>query len=118
MFRKIWLRVFYNKDVFDFLNTINIDFNNAFFYFGPPYIYRHSDYFTKWTKVENDKLINYIVKNNLKFIYSNWYESPWRKNEEIEQLINKFKIKKLQHSYNVGANEKNCNSIVECLIFA
>ncbi|QZX49294.1 Dam family site-specific DNA-(adenine-N6)-methyltransferase [Mycoplasma sp. E35C] len=108
---------FYCMDVFDFLSKKSLNLKNTFYYFDPPYINRYSDYFTNWTKKENDELIKIILDNKIKFIYSNWLESEWRKNNEIERLTKNFKIQKIEHFYHVGAKIENRNLIVECLIY-
>lgn len=104
-------------DVFDFLANKCSPIKNAFYYFDPPYIDRYSDYFTQWTKNENDKLTNIIIGNNSKFIYSNWLENKWRVNNEIDCLTKKFKMERIEHFYYVGGKTSNRNSISECLIF-
>lgn len=108
---------FYCMDVFEFLTEKCKNIANIFYYFDPPYIDRYSDYFTQWTKEKNDKLTNFIVSQNNKFIYSNWVENRWRKNNEIDFLQSKFKIEKINHFYYVGGKIENRNNIVECLIF-
>ncbi len=108
---------FYCMDVFEFLNTKAFQIKDAFYYFDPPYIDRYSDYYTQWTKVENEKLTKIIVDNNIKFIYSNWLENKWRVNSEIHLLTKMFKTERIEHFYYVGAKTDNRNAISECLIF-
>lgn len=108
---------FYCMDVFDFLKNKCSSIKNAFYYFDPPYIDRYNDYFTKWTKKENNNLTKIILDNNIKFIYSNWLENRWRVNDEISYLTKKFKFKKVEHFYHVGGEVANRNYIFECLIY-
>ena len=104
-------------DVFEFINSKCLNVKESFYYFDLPYIDRYSDYFTQWTKKENKMLIDFIINNNIKFIYSNWLKNKWRTNEEITLLKEKFKIELVEHFYYVGGKLENRNSMIECLIF-
>lgn len=91
---------------------------NVMFYFDPPYIKRHSDYFDKWTEEVNAEFFNTLRTSNSSFLLSNWYENAYRKNDD---LINSFdesiyNINKINHTYQIGAKEMNRNEIIECLI--
>ena len=108
---------FYCMDVFEFINRKCLNVKASFYYFDPPYIDRYSDYFSQWTKKENNLLIDFIINNNIKFIYSNWLKNKWRTNEEITLLKEKFKIELVEHFYYVGGKLENRNSMIECLIF-
>lgn len=91
---------------------------NVIFYFDPPYIKRHSDYFDKWTEEINEKFFKTLKMTKSTFILSNWYENAYRKNTELIELFDEehFDICKILHTYQIGAKEKNRNEIIECLI--
>lgn len=91
---------------------------NAIFYFDPPYIKRHSDYFDKWTEEVNSNFFNTINNSTSNFVLSNWYENAYRKNEDLISTFNEndYIINKISHTYQIGAKEINRNEIIECLV--
>lgn len=91
---------------------------NAMFYFDPPYIKRHSDYFEKWTEDINSEFFNILNTSNSKFLLSNWYENAYRKNDDLINIFNEseYNINKISHTYQIGAKEINRNEIIECLV--
>ena len=103
----------------DWEETIN-KFSNteAVYYFDPPYIARNATYFDEWTDEKNDMFFKKIKKLNGTFVLSNWYENYYRKNLS---LIDNFPVDEyifnfIEHFYYVGGEEKNRNSISECLV--
>lgn len=104
----------------DWMETYNKFKNkkNVLFYFDPPYIKRYSDYFDQWSENTNTIFFNTLKNTNCKFLLSNWYESSYRKNENIIEIFseNKFVIHKINHFYHVGGKEKNRNEIIECIV--
>ncbi len=100
----------------DFTDTIKIANSNDFIYCDPPYIARHSDYFTQWD-IEKEKLLYlYLRKSNSKFILSTWHSNRFRENEVIKNIWDDFNIETREHFYHIGAKEENRNSIKEALL--
>lgn len=96
----------------------NIDKPNALFYFDPPYIKRHTDYFERWTEESNKELFKKLKNTKINFLLSNWYKNQYRENEILIKNFQEedFIIHKINHFYHVGGKESNRNQIIECLI--
>ena len=108
--------VFYNLDYKKLLNNINIKPEDII-YCDPPYINRHSTYFTNWTEKDDIKLFNILSNLNCKFILSNWYSNKFRVNEFICDLYKDYNKCIINHKYFVGGNINNINSIKEMIVY-
>ncbi len=98
----------------DFEETIKKTTENDLIYCDPPYIMRHSDYFTSWDIEHEKRLCKSLV--NSKFILSTWHSNKYRKNEAIQTIWDKFRIVTREHFYFIGGKEDNRNTMLEALI--
>jgi DNA adenine methylase len=93
----------------------NIDTEDLI-YCDPPYIGRHVDYFDSWNEDNEIKLHKYLIKNNVKFIFSTWHSNEYRKNIYIESLWKDLQIYTKEHFYHVGGSEDNRKPMLEALL--
>lgn len=98
-----------------FENIFNEITENDFIYLDPPYINRHDGYYDQWSNEKAELLAELTQKSPAKFAFSMWYQNKYRKNDHID-LWTEGSLYKQEHFYHVGANEKNRNSMTECLI--
>ncbi len=109
--------VFECSDWKDTVDKFSDNVSNIF-YFDPPYVARNATYFDEWTQEKNDEFFNIIKSIKGKFVLSNWYENSFRKNDSLINCFNEneFTFDFIDHFYYVGGEEKNRNSICECLV--
>lgn len=109
---------FFHGDVLDTLN--NIKFNNkTLFIFDPPYILETQAYCNNSYNKEYDKdIFNFIVDNNINFIYFNFLKRNGIIYQELLDFINnnKFEYVQLNKKSNAGQNRKNTSIITEILV--
>lgn len=87
-----------------------------FLYFDPPYIGRHTDYYSSWVDKDEDELFNQLLSTPAKFILSTWHSNRYRHNAVLEQHAAQFAILTKEHFYHVGASEDNRNSMLEAIV--
>lgn len=87
-----------------------------FFYFDPPYIGRHTDYYNSWSDEDEKDLFEYLVSTPTKFILSTWHSNQYRRNPWLNKYANHFVIYTKEHFYHVGAKEDNRNSMTEAIV--
>ena len=87
-----------------------------FIYCDPPYIDRHSDYFSVWSEAKERQLHRILSATKAKFILSTWHSNQYRENAYIKELWSDFDISVISHFYHLGASESNRNEIKEALV--
>lgn len=109
---------FISCDWKDLLQYNDFPCKTLFFYFDPPYVERHSTYFDAWTEEKNEEFFSFISSLESDFILSNWLSNAYRENDHIKTHFEngRFNVLTIEHFYHVGAQEKNRNAILECLI--
>lgn len=87
-----------------------------FIYCDPPYIDRHSDYFSVWSEAQERQLYKILSVTKAKFILSTWHSNRYRENIYIKELWSDFDMSVISHFYHLGASESNRNEIKEALV--
>lgn len=100
----------------DFREVIEMAGADDVIYCDPPYHGRHTDYFNKWTELEEKTLFELLSKTKAKFILSTWHHSSYRKNESIEKYWSEFHLLTKNHFYHAGGKIENRREIVEALV--
>ena len=100
----------------DFIQTIGMATEEDLVYCDPPYIGRHTDYFTEWNEMQERKLESALYLLSSKFILSTWHSNAFRTNEFIELFRSKYYIETRAHFYHIGAKERNRNAMLEALV--
>lgn len=88
-----------------------------FIYCDPPYIDRHSDYFSVWSAEKEAKLYEILCATKAKFILSTWHSNRYRENAYIGKFWSNFHTNIISHFYHLGASESNRNAIKEALVW-
>ena len=99
-----------------FIQTISAATKNDLVYCDPPYIGRHTDYFTDWDEIGEKKLESILYFLSSKFILSTWHSNAFRTNEFIDRFWSKYYIETRTHFYHIGAKERNRNAMLEALV--
>ncbi|EHK90723.1 DNA adenine methylase [Aggregatibacter actinomycetemcomitans] len=100
----------------DFRSTISLAKEQDIIYCDPPYIDRHVDYFNSWNGNDENDLFIALRESEASFLLSTWDHNDYRKNDYIDKLWKKFKIKNREHFYHIGAKEKNRNPMIEAIV--
>lgn len=87
-----------------------------FVYLDPPYIGRHTDYFTQWSESEAIALAQTTKKLSCGFALSMWLENQYRKNGHLSQYWSELEVRTFSHFYHVGATENLRNEMNEALV--
>lgn len=104
---------FENKD---FREIIPLATEHDFIYCDPPYAGRHADYYSGWSKKDEQDLFELLSRTKAKFILSSWHHNNFRHNENIRKYEERFFLLTHEHFYFAGAKEENRNSVVEALV--
>lgn len=89
---------------------------NDFVYLDPPYIGRHTDYFTNWDEEAAEKLAEVTRSLPCGFALSMWKENKYRTNDHLEKCWSGLEERNFTHFYHVGPSEKLRNEMQEALI--
>lgn len=89
---------------------------NVLYYLDAPYILRHGDYYNQWKDEDEMDLFRGLSEQKGKFVLSTWLGNSFRKNPYVEKCWSSFELKTMEHTYHVGAKEKNRNKITEAII--
>lgn len=100
----------------DFVEILGKAKAGDFIYCDPPYIDRHSDYFSAWSADKEAELYNILSATKAKFILSTWHSNRYRENAYIKELWSVFDMSVISHFYHLGASESNRNAIKEALV--
>ncbi len=87
-----------------------------FVYLDPPYIGRHTDYYTTWGKEEARHLASVAKQLESGFALSMWLQNRYRKNDDLEQSWTGLALRTYSHFYHVGSKEAYRNEIQEALL--
>jgi len=100
----------------DFRITLSNTTSNDFIYCDPPYVERHTDYFSNWSEKDEISLYEHLIINKASFILSTWHSNQHRDNPYIDKLWSEFDIITREHFYHVGARESNRKPMLEALV--
>lgn len=87
-----------------------------FVYLDPPYVGRHTDYFTSWDDAEAERLALTAKCLPCGFALSMWLENCHRKNPHVVRCWSGVEIRVCRHFYHVGSSETYRNAMDEALI--
>lgn len=87
-----------------------------FVYLDPPYIGRHTDYFSRWTEQEATDLATVAWSLSGGFALSMWKENRYRINNHISDCWSQALLRTESHFYHVGPTEDLRNPVVEALL--
>lgn len=90
--------------------------NEDFVYLDPPYIGRHTDYYSQWTPSDADDLAATAWGLPCGFALSMWKENRYRSNPHIPESWSEAIIRTKSHFYHVGPTEDLRNSVIEALL--
>jgi len=92
----------------------NVD-EGDFVYLDPPYIGRHTDYYSQWSEREAVELARATRLLPCGFAVSMWKENRYRSNDHLARHWQGMVEKTVSHFYHVGSTEDLRNAMVEAL---
>ena len=96
----------------DVLKSVEPD---DFLYLDPPYIGRHTDYFSRWDEDEAEALASVVQSLACGYALSMWKENKYRVNEHLS-LWHGVEERTFLHYYHIGSTEDLRNAMVEALL--
>lgn len=87
-----------------------------FVYMDPPYIGRHTDYYSSWDEDEAERLALEAKDLPCGFALSMWLENRHRKNDHIAHCWSELEQRVCSHFYHVGSSENLRNEMEEALL--
>ena len=87
-------------------------------YCDPPYIGRHTDYYSSFTDHEADDLAEALIKTAAGFALSMWLENKYRRNDYVDRWFADFPQRTMSHFYHVGPSESLRNQMTEVVILS
>ena len=90
--------------------------SNSFTYLDPPYVGRHTDYYSSWDEKDAHKMISAIEKLKGGYALSMWFENRYRKNLYLQNFEKFASFKYFSHFYHLGGSEQNRNKMIEALV--
>ncbi len=87
-----------------------------FVYLDPPYIGRHTDYFSQWTDRDAEDLALAAQSLPGGFALSMWQENRYRVNSHLADCWSGNVVRTMSHFFHVGPTEALRNSIIEALV--
>ena len=100
----------------DWRDTIHEAQSDDLIYCDPPYIGRHTDYFTNWDERSEIELAQLLWDVSSRFVLSTWHSNKYRKNPFIDRLWSDFHVFTREHFYHIGAREANRNAMREAVV--
>ena len=100
----------------DSADTISTAQSEDVIYCDPPYIGRHTDYFSSWDETSEVELARLLSSAPSRFILSTWHSNRYRRNVFIDELWSNYHILTREHFYHVGAHEDNRNPMLEAIV--
>jgi len=100
----------------DWRKCMEVASDGDFVYLDPPYIGRHTDYYTQWSNADAVELATAARQLSGGFALSMWKENKYRKNQHIDQYWDFTIERTFTHFYHVGATEDLRNSMDEALL--
>lgn len=100
----------------DWQDTLSKADPNDFVYLDPPYVGRHTDYFTNWDEIQAEKLAKVTRALPCGFALSMWKENKYRTNDHLEKCWSGLEERNYSHFYHIGSRESLRNKMQEALI--
>lgn len=100
----------------DFRTVLSQVASHDFLYCDPPYIGRHTDYYSSWSDSDEEELFDGLASTHAKFMLSTWHSNRYRQNALLAKHATTFIIVTKEHFYHVGASEKNRHAMREALV--
>lgn len=103
---------FYNKDYKDFLNKINLENDNTFIYFDPPYLISNSEYNKLWSEKDEKELydlIDFLDKKGVKFGITNLLIHKNITNDILLKWSKKYNVYVIKSNY-ISFNDNTIKS--------
>ncbi len=85
-------------------------------YCDPPYVGRHTTYYNSFDDCDADELALALVSSQKKFVFSNWLENKYRRNEYVKKYFSDYTWSEVTHFYHVGASKSLRNRMREVVI--
>ena len=89
---------------------------NDFVYMDPPYIGRHTDYFSSWSAADAERLSRAAQSLPCGYALSMWLENRHRRNDHIARCWGDCEVRVCSHFYHVGSTEELRNAMDEALV--
>lgn len=99
----------------DFRVTMKDAGDQDFLYCDPPYIGRHTDYYSSWSEKDEEELLLQLSLTPAKCMLSTWHSNRYRRNSALAGYAARFTILTREHFYHVGASEANRNAMLEAI---
>ncbi len=99
----------------DVLSSVRSD---DFVYADPPYIGRHTDYYSNWTEEDATELFSALQSLPCGFALSTWKRNKYRANPFLEASHADVVVKTRNHFYHVGPTEDLRNEMIEALVIS
>ena len=87
-----------------------------FVYADPPYMGRHTDYYSNWTEDEASELLSHLQSLPCGFALSTWKKNKYRQNPYLPSYLPGITIVTVRHFYHVGSTENLRNAMEEALV--
>lgn len=100
----------------DWRTTLREVASDDFVYLDPPYIGRHTDYYSRWSDEDAVKLADIAWELPGGFALSMWKENRFRVNHHISSHWSAAELLTEAHYYHVGPTEALRNPVVEALL--
>ena len=105
---------------YDFLNYELYSYDNAIYYFDPPYLITTAPYNTSWNENKEKqllKLLDDLNEKGKKFALSNVILSNGKENKILIDWARKYNIHYLKRQYrNASYQKKNITDTIEVLV--
>jgi DNA adenine methylase len=116
-----WVRrLMKNRDwefrVSDWRQTLAAATAADFVYLDPPYIGRHTDYYTRWNHEHARELAKVAAALPCGFALSMWKENKFRQNKHLDNCWRDCEVRTSSHFYHVGSTESLRHEMVEALV--
>ena len=92
--------------------------SDDFVYADPPYIGRHTDYYSDWTEKDASELFSTLQSLPCGFALSTWKRNKYRANPFLEASHSGVVVKTCNHFYHVGSTEDLRNEMIEALVIS
>ncbi len=90
--------------------------NGDLIYCDPPYVGRNSTYYNSFDECDAEELALALISSQKKFVFSNWLENKYRRNEYVKKYFSDYTWNEVTHFYHVGASKSLRNRMREVVI--
>ena len=87
-----------------------------FVYADPPYVGRHTDYYSRWDAEDSEELLTALRMLDCGFALSSWKENRYRQNPLLPDETADIAIRTTHHFYHLGPTENLRNAMEEALV--